>query len=135
MKINLSKTVAALAALACLNAYAAPENSGMNMGDMNMNGMKMNGMNMDKGGQKDSGKAKVQMAEGEVKALDRAGKTITIKHGPIRSKTVEMGPMTMSFPVKSASLLTPAIKEGSKVRFQVENVEGGPTVVALKAKS
>lgn len=76
----------------------------------------------------------VSMAEGEVKELDKAGKNITLKHGPIKSKTVEMGAMTMTFAVKDVSMLK-KVKEGDKVEFQVENVEGRPTVVELSTKN
>jgi Cu(I)/Ag(I) efflux system protein CusF len=120
MKISPSKSMAVLAALACLHAYAAPAD--------------MRSMNMGMDEPKAAGKPKAVLAEGEVKAVDRAGNTITLKHGRIKSKTVEMGPMTMMFPVSSASLLTPSIKEGNKVQFQVENMDGTPTVVLLKKK-
>lgn len=76
----------------------------------------------------------LSMAKGEVKELDKAGKNITLKHGPIKSKTVEMGAMTMTFAVKDVSMLN-KVKEGDKVEFQVENVEGRPTVVELSTKN
>jgi Cu(I)/Ag(I) efflux system protein CusF len=67
---------------------------------------------------------------GEVKAVDKAGKSITITHGPIKSKTVEMTPMTMTFPVQSAPLLS-NVKVGDRVTFNVENVLDVATVTAL----
>lgn len=73
------------------------------------------------------------MAEGQVKAVDQTGKNITLKHGPIRSKTVEMPPMTMSFAVQKSSLLE-KVKVGDKVKFNVENVKGTVTVTNLQVE-
>ncbi len=71
-------------------------------------------------------------AEGEVKRLDKAAARVTIRHGEIRS--IGMGPMTMTFPVKPAALLD-RVAAGDKVRFKVEVVSGDPTVTAIaKAK-
>jgi Cu/Ag efflux protein CusF len=43
-----------------------------------------------------------------------------------------MGSMTMTFRVKSPALFE-GVKEGSKVRFVADNVNGELTVVALEA--
>lgn len=57
------------------------------------------------------------MAQGEIKKIDLKAKTITLKHGPIKS--VDMPPMTMAFKVGSDALLTRA-KVGDKVNFIAE---------------
>jgi Cu(I)/Ag(I) efflux system protein CusF len=135
MKYPLFKVIGTLGLVVlAMNAYADQGGShkGRDMGDMKMDCSKymesMKGMKMDCMGN-DAAKP-MSMSDGEVKALDKAGKNITLKHGPIKSKTVEMGPMTMSFSVKDAAMLG-KVKTGDKVKFQVENVDGRPTVVAL----
>jgi len=96
------------------------------MGDMNMKDMKMDCM---EGGSASAG----AMSDGEVKSVDKAGKTITLKHGPIKSKTVEMGPMTMAFAVRDPALLS-KVKAGDKVKFVVENIDNAATVTALNVQ-
>jgi Cu(I)/Ag(I) efflux system periplasmic protein CusF len=107
--------------LLALNIYAAEGGSGMKM-DMGEN-MKMEHKQMDSS-------LAITTNEGEVKAVDKANKNITLKHGPIKSKTVEMAAMTMSFPVQQASLLS-NIKVGDKVKFNIENVDNVATVISL----
>lgn len=68
--------------------------------------------------------------EAVVQTVDKAGKSVTIKHGPLKSKTVEMPPMTMTFPVENASLLS-TVKAGDRVRVAVDNVKDQPTVTSL----
>ena len=135
-------TLAASFALSLLtvNAFAEQAATGKarNMGNMKMDCMKdtkgmedmkgMEGMKMDCP-PKTSSKT-LPMAEGEVKEIDKAAKTITLKHGPIKSKTVEMGAMTMTFAVKDAAILK-KVKTNDKVKFQVENVKEQPTVVKI----
>lgn len=70
------------------------------------------------------------MSEGVVKKIDRKAGEVTITHGPLTN--LGMGPMTMSFRLKSPTLIE-GVKEGSRVRFVAENVNGELTVVALKA--
>lgn len=138
MKKALFKTTATIGLVAfALNAYAHQDNKGMgNMNGMHMDCMKnmgnMKDMEMDCMGNnasKDSSKA-MSMSEGEVKAVNKAKKSVTLKHGPIKSKTIEMGPMTMSFPVQDASLLS-NVKVGDKVKFMAENVNNTATVTSL----
>jgi|GEM_PF-2232520 len=129
MKTSLIKTASAFFfAMLALNSHAGQESGEdkMKMGDMNMSSMNMDssGMNASKS---------MAMNEGEVKAVDKAKKSITLKHGHLKSKTVEMGPMTMSFPVQKKSLLS-NVKVGSKVKFTVENLNQVMTVTALKVE-
>lgn len=92
----------------------------MDMANMKMKSGKMDAPNV------------MGMNEGEVKAVDKANKSITIKHGHLKSKTIEMGPMTMAFPVQKPSLLSNVIV-GDKVKFNVEN-NNVATVTALKVQ-
>ncbi|WP_151638622.1 MULTISPECIES: copper-binding protein [Noviherbaspirillum] len=71
------------------------------------------------------------MAEGEVEDVDLATPSITLRHGPIKSKTMEMEPMTMPFAVKDAALLA-GVKAGDKVKFIAEYLDGFPTIVTLQ---
>lgn len=114
--------VAAMAALA-LNA-SADQGKG---GTSDMGGMKMDGM-----GSQSAKTAKRTLGENEaeVKAVDNAKKSITLNHGPIKSKTVEMPPMTMAFSVNDTAMLS-NVKAGDKVKFTIENVDNAPTVTSL----
>jgi Cu/Ag efflux protein CusF len=73
------------------------------------------------GSQHDQGKVSaskpVKMATGEVRRINKSAKTITIAHGPLED--FNMGPMTMSFPVKDPAQLA-RVKQGDKVRFALE---------------
>ncbi len=73
--------------------------------------------------------AAAPMAEGEVRKVDAKAKTITLKHGPIAS--VDMGPMTMTFPVKDPALLA-KVKAGDKVRFSAEKSGSDIVVTAIE---
>lgn len=66
------------------------------------------------------------MTEGEIRKIDKAAGTITIKHGEI--KNLGMPPMTMVFKAKSAALLD-KIKVGDKVRFTAEQTQAGALIV------
>jgi len=65
--------------------------------------------------------ALAQLAEGEIRKVDKQAKKITIKHGPVPS--IEMPPMTMVYRVKDAALLE-RVKVGDKVKFDAQNVGG-----------
>jgi Cu(I)/Ag(I) efflux system periplasmic protein CusF len=104
MKKSLVKTTAALNfALLSLNTYANSESI-----KMDKEGMKMVSMEM-------SASKDFATNEAEVKVVDKANKSITLKHGPIQSKSVKMPPMTMTFPVEKADLLA-KVKTGDKVK-------------------
>ena len=70
-----------------------------------------------------------EMSEGEVRKVDKAGKKITLRHGPL--KNLDMPPMTMVFQVSDAALLD-AVKAGDKVRFVASNPGGKLTVTELQ---
>ena len=61
--------------------------------------------------------ASADMADGEVKKVDKENKKITLKHGVI--KNLDMPPMSMVFGVKDAALLD-TVKVGDKVKFKAE---------------
>ena len=69
------------------------------------------------------------MSEGEVRKVDKAKKTITIKHGPI--KNLDMPAMTMVFQAADVSLLE-KVKAGDKVRFVAANPGGKLTVTEIQ---
>jgi Cu/Ag efflux protein CusF len=58
-----------------------------------------------------------ELADGEVRRIDKARGTVLLKHGEIKS--IPMGPMTMSFKLKDPAMAEP-LKEGDKVKFAVE---------------
>jgi Cu(I)/Ag(I) efflux system periplasmic protein CusF len=66
-----------------------------------------------------------ELAQGEVRRIDREGKRITLRHGEIKS--LAMPPMTMVFGVGQASQLD-GLEVGARVRFTVRS-EGGKLVV------
>ena len=69
--------------------------------------------------------ALAQLAEGEIRKVDKDAQKLTIRHGEIKS--LDMPPMTMVFRVKNAQMLE-AVKPGDKVRFDAQK-EGGQYVV------
>lgn len=81
------------------------------------------------GGAATSSSPSLEMTDGEVRKVDRDTGRITIRHGEI--KHLEMPPMTMVFRVKDTSLLDKA-KEGEKVRFVAERINGAMTVTSLE---
>lgn len=112
--------------LLAMNAYADQGGRGMDMA-----GMKMEGMKMDKMPAKPV--SATALSDGDVRGLDKENKSITLKHGRLKSTTVEMGPMTMPFSVKDKALLS-NVKVGDKVKFTVENVDGVATVTVLSVQ-
>ena len=71
--------------------------------------------------------APVEMADGEVRKVDKENKKITLKHGVIKS--LDMPGMTMVFGVKDAALLD-TVKVGDKVKFKAEQT--GTTLVVTE---
>jgi len=70
------------------------------------------------------------MADGEVRKVDKENKKITLKHGEI--KNLEMPGMTMVFQVKDPAMLD-AVKQGDKVKFKAERVNGAMVVTDIQA--
>ena len=73
--------------------------------------------------------ALAQLADGEIRKVDKDAKKITIKHGEIKS--LDMPPMTMVFRVKEAAMLD-AVKPGDKVKFSADKIGGAYTVTAIE---
>jgi Cu/Ag efflux protein CusF len=69
------------------------------------------------------------MSEGEVRKVDKDGGKLTIKHGPLAN--LEMPGMTMVFRVKDPGMLD-QVKEGDKIKFVADRVNGAITVVQLE---
>lgn len=65
------------------------------------------------------------MAEGEVRKLDKANNKITLKHGEI--KNLEMPGMTMVFRVKEPAMLE-TLQVGDKIKFKAERINGAIVV-------
>ena len=69
------------------------------------------------------------MADGEVRKVDKEQGKVTLKHGPIAS--IDMPPMTMVFKVADPKMLD-ALKQGDKVKFAADKVNGTLTVTAIE---
>jgi Cu/Ag efflux protein CusF len=69
------------------------------------------------------------LADGEIRKVDKANGKLTIRHGEIRS--INMAPMTMVFGVKSPALLE-GLAAGDKVKFTVEEVKGDYVVTSIR---
>jgi len=74
--------------------------------------------------------ASPEMAQGEVRKVDRENRKLTLKHGEIRS--LDMPPMTMVFRVRDAAMLD-SLKAGDKVKFSAEKIDGAYTVTAIES--
>jgi len=69
------------------------------------------------------------MADGEVRKIDKENQKITLKHGEI--KNLGMPGMTMVFKVQDAAALN-ALQPGDKVRFNAERVNGAIVVTHIE---
>jgi Cu(I)/Ag(I) efflux system protein CusF len=70
------------------------------------------------------------ITDGEVRKIDKEQGKVTLKHGPIAN--LEMPGMTMVFKVSDSKLLD-SIKEGDKVKFAADKINGAITVTAIEA--
>ena len=77
-----------------------------------------------------SANAQSPTVNGEVKKIDEAAGKITLKHGPIKSLGMDEG-MTMVFRVKDPAMLK-TVKEGDKVQFDADRVDGQIVVIAIQ---
>ena len=68
--------------------------------------------------------------DGEVRKIDKEQSKITLKHGPIPN--LQMDGMTMVFRVSDAKLLD-AVKQGDKVKFTADKVNGAFIVTSIQA--
>lgn len=67
------------------------------------------------GDKKTQQSAVTEMADGEVRKVDKGAGKITIKHGEI--KNLDMPPMTMVFQAKDPAMLE-KVQKGDKVKFR-----------------
>jgi uncharacterized cupredoxin-like copper-binding protein len=67
----------------------------------------------------------VELADGEIRKINKNTGKITVKHGEIKS--IEMPPMTMVFSVANKAMLE-GLKEGDKIQFNVKQ-EGSNYIV------
>ncbi|MET0352015.1 MAG: copper-binding protein [Rhizobacter sp.] len=67
--------------------------------------------------------------DGEVRKIDREQGKVTLKHGPIAH--LEMPGMTMVFKVTDPRMLD-NLKDGDKVRFSADRVNGSLAVTAIE---
>lgn len=72
----------------------------------------------------------VDMADGEVRKVDKDTGKLTLKHGEIRH--LDMPGMTMVFQVKEPSLLD-KVKVGDKVKFRAEKSGNAYVVMTIEA--
>lgn len=70
-----------------------------------------------------------ELADGEVRKVDKDAGKITLKHGPIPS--LDMPGMTMVFRVKEKAMLD-AVKAGDKVKFDAEKTGGQYVVTKIE---
>ena len=70
-----------------------------------------------------------EMADGEVRKVDKDAKKITLRHGEL--KGLDMPPMTMVFRVQDAAMLQ-GVKAGDKVRFDARQISGQYVVIKLE---
>ncbi len=73
--------------------------------------------------------AAAPQSDGEVRKLDKAQGKVTLRHGPL--KNLDMPAMTMVFKAADPKLLD-GLKEGDKVKFAAERVNGAFTVTAIE---
>ena len=67
--------------------------------------------------------------DGEVRKVDKSAGKLTIRHGELRN--LEMPAMTMVFTAKDPGMLD-GLKEGDKIKFTADKLNGVYTVTALE---
>jgi len=70
------------------------------------------------------------MADGEVRRVDKGAGKLTLRHGEIKS--LDMPSMTMVYQVKDPAFLD-KVKVGDKVKFRAEKSGSGYVVTAIEA--
>lgn len=73
--------------------------------------------------------AATAMVDGEVRKIDKEQGKVTLRHGAIAN--LDMPGMTMVFKVADPKMLD-SIKEGDKVKFAADKVDGAITVTAIE---
>lgn len=70
-----------------------------------------------------------EMADGEVRKVDKSAGKLTVKHGEI--KNLDMPPMTMVFSVSNPAMLD-KVKAGDRIRFRAADQAGKLTITELQ---
>ena len=70
-----------------------------------------------------------EMAEAEVRKVDKEAKKVTLKHGPI--KNLDMPSMTMVFQVRDEKLFD-KLAAGEKIKFSAEQLQGAFVVTDVE---
>lgn len=73
--------------------------------------------------------AAAPQSEGEVRKVDKDQGKVTLRHGPLEN--LGMPAMTMVFKVADPKLLD-GLRDGDKVKFTAEKVNGAYTVTAIQ---
>lgn len=76
-----------------------------------------------------SAQSQAAATEGEVRKVDLSAQKVTLKHGDV--KNLGMPGMTMVFKVTDPKMLS-NIKEGDKVRFTADRIDGALTVTSIE---
>jgi Cu(I)/Ag(I) efflux system protein CusF len=105
---------------------SGPGMPGMEKKDPAMGGMK--GMERQRGGMQMNAPAG-ELADGEVRNVDRDAGKITLRHGPVAS--MGMPAMTMVYAVKDPAALQ-HLGVGDKVKFAAEKSDAGYTVTRIE---
>ena len=113
------KTAIAVTFVAVVATFSTP---GMAASEHDSHGAMGNDMKM-----QSKAPADAQMVDGTVKKVDKAAGKVTLAHGPLTNLGMNMA-MTMAFRVKDATWLD-QMKDGDKIRFIADNVNGALTVV------
>jgi Cu/Ag efflux protein CusF len=116
------KSLLLAVALALPQAVHAADQAPLKPGAMKHEGMGQSSM--------DAGKAASGMSQGEIRKVDKTGKKITIKHGPLAN--LDMPGMTMTFKVADPAMLD-QVKADDKVNFVAEKINGALTVTKIEA--
>lgn len=69
------------------------------------------------------------MADAEVRKVDKDAKKVTLKHGPI--KNLDMPSMTMVFQVRDEKLFDKLVS-GEKIKFTAEQLQGAYVVTGVE---
>lgn len=77
------------------------------------------------GAMSETSKANAVLTEGMVKKIDKSAGKVTVSHGPLPNG---MPAMTMVFKVKDMAWLD-QMKDGGKIRFAADQINGAMTIV------
>jgi len=73
--------------------------------------------------------AAAALSDGEVRKVDKEAGKLTLRHG--RIENLDMPPMTMVFRASDPKLLD-GLKEGDKIRFAADRVDGAITITRIE---